>query len=354
MKKLPFFLLFGLMLFSCGRKNPDETEAQKRTYVAERNPVQIMVLSPSAFMQQLVANGKLAALCKSQLRFSVGGRIEAVHVANGQRIKAGIAIASLNDAEYRQQLAQAGLALERARLDLHDLLIGMGFDGSDIAKVPADKLALAQTRSGYASAQNNLETARRNLAGCQLTAPFAGVVANIVQKAHENLSGEAFCTLIDDSRFEVAFRVMESELTEVQLDAPVRVTSFAGAVSVTGRVSEINPVVGADGLVAVKAVVANPGSYIEGMNVSVLIEKAVPNQYVVPKSAVVLRDNQHVLFKVVGGKAYWNYVNIVMENSASYSVIPDPDKTTASLNPGDTIIVSGNLNLAHESEISFE
>jgi hypothetical protein len=88
--------------------------------------------------------------------------------------------------------------------------------------------------------------------------------------------------------------------------------------------------------------------------VRVLVEKDVPNQYVVPKSAVVLRDNFEVLFKIVNGKAYWNYVKVVYENSSSYAVIPHPDKNTASLAPGDTIIVSGNLNLAHESVVEIE
>jgi hypothetical protein len=112
-------------------------------------------------------------------------------------------------------------------------------------------------------------------------------------------------------------------------------------------------VVDRNGLVDVKAIIKNNGDLIEGMNVRVLIENEVPEQYVVPKEAVVLRDNWEVLFKITKGKAYWNYVQIVHENSSSYAVIPHPEKSTASLNPGDTIIVSGNLNLAHESEVTF-
>ncbi|NIJ46621.1 hypothetical protein FHR24_003116, partial [Wenyingzhuangia heitensis] len=72
---------------------------------------------------------------------------------------------------------------------------------------------------------------------------------------------------------------------------------------------------------------------------------------VVPKSAVILRQNQEVLFKVVNGKAYWTYVLTTHENSSSYAVIPHPDKSTANLEENDSIIVSGNLNLAHESEV---
>jgi membrane fusion protein (multidrug efflux system) len=33
------------------------------------------------------------------------------------------------------------------------------------------------------------------------------------------------------------------------------------------------------------------------------------------------------------------------------SVIAHPEKSSATLNPGGTVIVSGNLNLAHDGEV---
>ena len=115
--------------------------------------------------------------------------------------------------------------------------------------------------------------------------------------------------------------------------------------------SSYNPLIEKNGTILVKAVVKNDGKLTEGMNVKVRIKKEVKKQLVVPKSAVVLRDNQEVLFKVVAGKAYWTYIQTTLENSSSYAVIAHPDKSSATLNPGDTVIVSGNLNLAHDSEV---
>lgn len=222
------------------------------------------------------------------------------------------------------------------------------------ASIPTDKLELAKVRSGYAAALINQQMAQQKLADCSIKAPFDGVIANITNKVYENTSSEPFCTLIDDSSFEVSFKVLESELPQIALSMPVIVIPFADQdKTYSGSISEINPVVERNGLVGVKAIIKNNGDLIEGMNVRVLIENEVPEQYVVPKEAVVLRDNWEVLFKITKGKAYWNYVQIVHENSSNYAVIPHPEKSTASLNPGDTIIVSGNLNLAHESEVTF-
>jgi membrane fusion protein, multidrug efflux system len=346
-------LLIPLILLGCGTKKAEEAQAEKRAYDADRNPVEIQVLQSGTFARQLVSNGKLTALRKSELRFRTSGVLEFVGAANGKRVSQGTVLAKLNADDAQQQLAQNQNQLQKAQLDLHDVLIGMGYDGANLQQVPPEKLALAQVRSGYTTALHSVEVARRTLEGCELKAPFAGVVANIVRKSFETVGSEAFCLLIDDARFEVAFQIMETELPEVHLNDAVQIKPFSADKRVSGRISEINPLIGADGLVTVKALVDNPGSFIEGMNVEVLIERQVPNQFVVPKSAVVLRDNQHVLFKIVKGRAYWNYVKIAMENSSSYSVYPDPDKQSASLTPGDTIVISGNLNLAHESEVVF-
>ena len=68
----------------------------------------------------------------------------------------------------------------------------------------------------------------------------------------------------------------------------------------------------------IKAELANPGMLMEGMNVEVVIQKEMPDKLIVPKPAVVMRQNQEVLFKYVKGKAFWTYVKTLHENSSFY------------------------------------
>ena len=112
------------------------------------------------------------------------------------------------------------------------------------------------------------------------------------------------------------------------------------------------PLVDDKGQINVRAEVNNAdGKLLEGMNVTVLVENLMRGQLVVPKSAVVLRDNQEVLFRLgPEDKAMWTYVNILMSNSDSHVVAPNLDKG-AELNGGDVIITSGNLNLADGSQV---
>jgi membrane fusion protein (multidrug efflux system) len=159
--------------------------------------------------------------------------------------------------------------------------------------------------------------------------------------------------VIDDSKFDVEFKVIESEISSISIGKQVKVTAHANEKSMMVKVMEINPTVDENGLISVKAVVANPGSLFDGMNVKVLIKSEVDNQLIVPKTAVVLRQNQEVLFVYKNGIAFWTYVQTQYENSDSYAVIAHPDKN-GTLEPGDTVIVNGNLNLAHESEVEID
>lgn len=354
-KKLYIILgIIFILIFSCKPKGQKSEEIEKSAFLSDKNAVEIIVLNKSNFKKQLVSNGKLYALLKSDLQFSQNGKIDKIAVENGRRVKEGALIATLESFDFKQLVKQAEDDLKKSKLELQDALIGMGYNFEDSINIPDEKMELAQIRSGYAQSKTSLLSAQEKLNNCMLRAPFDGIIANLNNKPFEAPSGNTFCTLIDDRIFEVSFQIMETEMNEIALNDAVKVVPYAFDKVYKGKITAINPVVDRNGLIEVKALVANPGKLMEGMNVKVIIGKEVPNQFVVPKSAVVLRDNWEVLFKVVNGKAYWTYVRTQMENSDSYSVIPHPEKSSASLNVGDTIIVSGNLNLAHESEITFE
>ncbi len=109
-----------------------------------------------------------------------------------------------------------------------------------------------------------------------------------------------------------------------------------------------------NGTIKIKAQIYNKSNrLLDGMNVKVLIKTLIKNQLVVPKTAVLLRQNKEVLFRYKSGLAYWTYVKTLYENSTSFSIIANKDRG-AEISEGDTVIVSGNLNLAHESKVEIQ
>lgn len=347
------FVILTAFLGACAAKNAERpTEAAKRQYLDQQNPVEVMILQNGPFLRELVNNGKLVALRKSELQFRVGEQLEKVAFHNGDMVKTGQLIAELNPFTFSQQVSNIEIQLKRARLEMQNVLIGQGYNTMDSTKIPRHIYEMAAIKSGYAEASQSMKSAQFNLESTRIVAPFNGKVANIVQKQYDRINaGVTFCTLIDDSEFEAEFKIVESEAKEIRLGDEVQVIPFSDNTNYKGRISEINPVIDENGLILVKADVKNPGGLMDGMNVKVLIEKQVPNQLVVPKSAVLLRDNQEVLFRCTKDSiAFWTYVQVTGENTTCYSVIAHPDKG-ATLTAGDTVIVSGNLNLAHESKV---
>ena len=95
----------------------------------------------------------------------------------------------------------------------------------------------------------------------------------------------------------------------------VVITPYAGGGAFEGSVSEINPLVDANGMVKVKAAVNAGGKLFSGMNVKVSVRRSLGEQLVIPKTAVVLRSGKQVVFTLKEGKAMWNYVNTGLENA---------------------------------------
>ena len=245
-------------------------------------------------------------------------------------------------------MAQSKATLENAKLELQDVLIGQGYSLEDSARVPAATLQLAQIKSGYSQALTQYQLADYELQKAVLTAPFDGIVANLFSKQFNTAStSEIFCSIIDGRSLEADFTVLESELPLIKVGDRVEVSPFALTdVKAEGRISEINPLVNADGMVKVKAAVSDKDKFFEGMNVRVSIHRALGKQLVVPKEAVVLRSGKQVIFTLdsTRTKANWTYVHTGLENASSYTIIDG-------LKEGDIVITSGNINLAHEAPV---
>ena len=155
-----------------------------------------------------------------------------------------------------------------------------------------------------------------------------------------------FCTVIAQQKLEVVFSVLENELSFIKKNQAVLISSFVDeSKSYKGAITEINPIVDKNGLIQIKAKVNIPDNTLfDGMHVKVIINQPIKDVIVIPKEALVLRSNKEVVFTVEDGLAKWNYVEVQDENSTSYAI-------KKGLKLGDTIVVSGNMNLAHDSKV---
>ncbi len=345
----PIFVVILLMtVVACGRQNnDDDASLARREHYAEVIEVRTTPAIKDNFSREVITNGRLRAVNKATVQFRVHEMVLEVNVINGQRVQQGDILAALEEFPFVSRLERAEDQIERTRLELEDVLLGHGYFLKDSLKVPEHIWNMARIRSGYNAALNDLAEARYQISGTRLRAPISGVVSGLEVKPHNHSSSyENFCVIIDNGRLEARFPVLESETSMVEAGNPVEVRPFANQDnSYTGRVTGFDPSVDDQGMVMVRAEVHNPGGeLLDGMNVQIILKREVPDQLIIPREALVLRQGRQVVFTLADSIALWNYVETGMENSRQFTIIDGLDE-------GQEVIISGNFNLAHETRV---
>ena len=344
-----YLLLSIFLLTSCSNKEKSsEKEGVEAVLPVQVNEVTVMTLKKTAFNHELMSNGKVTASKYADLSFRVTSEpVAHIYVKNGDFVKKGQKIAELDLFALRNSMEKAEIALRQSELEMKDVLIGQGYAPDRMKDIPKDVVKLAEVKSGYAQSRTSYEMAKFELEQAVITAPFDGVVANLESRSFNRPdASKPFCRVIGSGGMEVAFKVLESELPLVKRGDKVEVAPFAGtAGSCSGTVSEINPLVDENGLVGVRAKINGGAKLFDGMNVRVSVKRSVPDQFVVPKTAVVMRTGKQVVFTLRDGRAMWNYVTTGLENMTEYTVTGD------GLDEGVQVIVTGNVNLAHEAPV---
>lgn len=345
MNRLSYIYAVAILanIVACGGKEKGDANGHSGDIRTETT-VETMTLRRSSFSLQLVCNGRLQAIARSEISFPSQGVVTRIYVHNGSRVAKGQLLAKTDKREKQAQLEKARVDMEKATIDLADKLIGQGYDANGTS-VPADVMRRMKLASGYYSSHYQLTKAKKDLADCELYAPFGGRVADMDCQPFQQAS--KFGLLIDDSYFDVKFSILEAELKSVCVGQTVKVSPFVDASKTfVGKVMRINPTVDEKGMVKIEARIRNTDqSLIDGMNVKVVVEKTVTDRIVVPKSAVVERDGYHVIFEVEDSVAVWTYVDIEHTNTDSYAITGCKAKNTT-VSEGERIITSNIQNLA--------
>ena len=346
--KIKFLLpaLSLLIIVSCRQQDNDNAASlARREHYAEVIEVRTAPAIKGNFAMELITNGRLSAVSKATVQFRVHETVREVHVINGQRVRQGELLAVLEEFPFASRLERALDQVERTRLELEDVLLGYGYFLRDSLKVPDHLWNMAKIRSGYNAAMNELAEARYQMRGTRITAPVSGVVSGLEVRPHNHSSSyENFCVIVDNSRLEARFPVLESETSMVARGQPVEIRPFANrSISYKGNVTGFDPRVDEQGMVMVRALADNTGGeLLDGMNVQVILKREVPGQLIIPRDALVMRQGRQVVFTLADSIALWNYVETGHQNSREYTI-------NTGLSEGQEVIVSGNFNLAHET-----
>lgn len=339
-----------LLLGGCSGNTSNEKEETVETVLDDQQiEVTVDTLKTRIFEHELISNGNLSAEEKADLHFLTSGILTKVFVKNGDQVKAGDIIAMIDTFMLANKYRQACEALEKAELDKQESLINLGYKLSALDSVPKDVMHLVCLRSGFNSTKNQYELIKHEYENAFLKSPISGTVVNLFQKPYSLLESGPFCSIISNRKLEVEFSVLENELPLLNLNDKVNIYPYAlPHISATGKITNINPIIDKNGMVKVKASVNYQPNLFQGMNVKISILRNAGKQWVIPKTAVVLRTNRPVVFSLSDGKAAWHYVSIGYQNATSYTI------TSETLQENDIIIITGNENLADRTPVTVK
>ena len=344
----PFITLIIVLIFACQDKPKDTLEDNIKQPQTSAIQVDVTQVLDTTFYKQIIANGFIEARYRSDFRFRTAEILDKIFVQNGDVVAKGQKLAQLNQDNVRNNLLQAQVNLATAENKMLEMKAQFGVSKKPDSLIRPEVLANMKIRSGLREAKARLQQAQIALNQTILKADFDGVVANIITKTGNYISpSERFCTLISQNNLDVIFNVMESEVAYLSKGMSIELKPFAEQQkSYQAKVIEINPFVDENGLIRIKAHVQNPDKALfDGMNVKVFINQAVPDVLIIPKSALVLRSNREVVFTVQNNLSKWNYVKVADQNTSYYAI-------SEGLGKNDTIIISNNMNLSHDANVS--
>jgi multidrug efflux pump subunit AcrA (membrane-fusion protein) len=140
----------------------------------------IQTVETGTIRQSVSATGTLAPANQENLNFSVSGQVTKVSVSEGQHVKKGQTVATINSASLSAAVAQAEstVASDQARVDDDNS------NGASDTQIAADQAALT-------AAKNQLDTAQQQLASATLTSPIDGIVASVNLTVGQSVSGSS-------------------------------------------------------------------------------------------------------------------------------------------------------------------
>lgn len=162
---LSILLLFLALLTGCGK-----TDTGLQTPLPEKGiPVKILSLNPGSFSSSISASGTFSTKDETLLSFKVGGIISKINVQEGDMVKKGQILATLDLTEVQAGLNQSKLAYEKALRDYER-----------VGRLYRDSVATLEqyqnSKTAVDIAEQQLKTVEFNLSYAQIRATQNGFV----------------------------------------------------------------------------------------------------------------------------------------------------------------------------------
>lgn len=301
---------------------------------------------------EIRAIGNVTPISKVTVRSQITGKLTAVNFKEGQEVKAGDLLFTIDPRPWQAALARDQAQFENAQIQFEreQKLFNQKIasqDEYDTSKAARDTLAAT------------VQTDELNLEYCAIRSPVDGVTGsqqvfagNIVKSPDD-----VMVTINQIHPIYVAFAVPEQILPQIKSEMavhPLKVTtSFAGmsGAAPQGEVTFVdNSVDPTTGMIQLKATFANddaklwPGQFVQ----TTLTLSEITNAVVVPSQAIQTGQNGQFLFVVKADQT------VEQRPVTPGNTLHGETVVASGLQPGETVVTDGQLRLTTGAKVNVK
>ncbi len=333
---------------------------------------------------EVMGTGTLEARVKSTISPKIAGRVHEILVDQGDQVREGQLLFTLDDAELKQQveIARATLALWKASLDRlqadHDQahavlenaqnhfkriqkLLASNTVTDDEGDSATERLNIAEAglsrsvaaqlegRNQVMTAEKTLAYNEARLADTRVAAPFDGLIVKRYRDPGDiGVPGSPIMMLVSTNEIWVSAWVDETEMSRIHQDQTARVVfrsqsgkDYPGTVSRLGRETDRET---REFIIDVR-VATLPENWAVGQRAEVYIEvDRKADVLLLPSKFVSWRENSPGVFCQLGGRAHWREVSLGLRGSESIEV-------TGGLAAGEVVLMpAAGKNVSLENQ----
>ena len=334
--------LLTLAALAAGCGNPGEAGNGAGDVVEVPTNVRAMTVERTDLHEYLTISGQLLPIHGTDVSTEETGVVAAIPRDKGTGVERGDAMVVLD-----RDLLEAEMRAAEARRVLAEYEDDRTRKLFEAKQVSREEMLRKETE--YDAVKAQADVARLRWERAAVKAPFAGIVADRYVEAGELVAaGSRVARIVDPYTLKLASFVSEREVAWIETGAPATVTLDGLARTVEGTVRwisfEANPT---NGKFQVEVHVNNAGLALRPGVVAraEILKRTHENVVLVPRDAVVLRENVPTLFVLDGDRARQRPVRLGADEGLMTIVLEG-------IQEGERIVVRGQRDLHDGSLVS--
>ncbi len=342
-KKISAWLAIITIATACGHKEKDErSDAEASgTLSVTTSKISLTDEFKSISLSGIVEPDKTA-----QIGFNVQGTASSVLANEGDNVKQGQLIATLDSRDYEYQLQQSEGSLLRAK-DTYERDKQLYEDSSLTAK------EYVSAQSDYITAQGNRNSSAKKVSDTKLYAPITGTITRkMIEKGMQASPGSTAFSIDAIDHVNITMTVPETDIATLMHNDTATITISAINQTFTGKITAINKQASqGSNTYRTKIKVTNPQHKIlPGMIAEVKIITTQKEKYLTipPKAIVHDEDGLQYVF-LVGDSS-----RVIKHRVTTGDVFGEEIAVNEGMKDGDVLVIEGQQRLLDGQKVTVK